>query len=257
MSLPFFYLLDVVLLSRLILTFNDEAMTSRQAIIMAVVQVAGLAVFQINAVLLAPLLVLALLNALSYFAEQRWADKTNESRLLSLLVQIIAISILTSAWLGLTFSPGLPALIARLGGYTTLFKFDGTQVKWPAHSAVLLGLLLVTNESNILIRYIFHLFKLEPKQEPVTNPEDEDEEKSIDTRQYNAGRLIGILERVIVYALVLNAQYGAIGLILAAKSVTRFKDLEKREMAEYVLIGTLLSTLLAMVAGWLVATILP
>jgi len=54
-----------------------------------------------------------------------------------------------------------------------------------------------------------------------------------------------------IYFLILNNQFGAIGLVLAAKSFTRFKELENREFAEYVLIGTLLSTLLAMMIGLL------
>jgi hypothetical protein len=252
MSLPFFYLLDVVLLSRLILTFSDEPVTRRQVIIMALVQIAGLALFEINAALLAPLFVLVLINALHYLSEQYWKANTNGLRLLSLVVQAAALSVLASQWLGLAFNPGLPAFVARLGGYSTLFGFAGAPIDWQTRCAVLLGLLLVINESNILIRYIFRIFKLEPKKRPAANPEDADEEKPIDTREYNAGRIIGILERVIVYFLVLNAQYGAIGLILAAKGVTRFRGLDEREIAEYVLIGTLLSTLLAMLVGWVV-----
>jgi hypothetical protein len=80
---------------------------------------------------------------------------------------------------------------------------------------------------------------------------------SIDKREYNAGRVIGILERVLIYYLVMNAQFAAIGLILAAKGFTRFRELEKREFAEYVLIGTLLSTLLAMVTAGMAQLLLP
>ena len=38
-------------------------------------------------------------------------------------------------------------------------------------------------------------------------------------------------------------------LIFAAKSIARFEDLKKREFAEYYLIGTLSSILLAMLLG--------
>jgi len=58
--------------------------------------------------------------------------------------------------------------------------------------------------------------------------------------------VIGILERILVYYLVLNLQFTAIGFIIAAKSFARFKELEKREYAEYVLIGTLASTIIAL-----------
>ena len=39
------------------------------------------------------------------------------------------------------------------------------------------------------------------------------------------------------------------GFVLAAKSFARFKELDKREFAEYVLIGTLISMILAIVAA--------
>jgi hypothetical protein len=55
------------------------------------------------------------------------------------------------------------------------------------------------------------------------------------------GRIIGILERSIVFVLVVRGNISAVGLILAAKAIARFKDLDKRDFAEYVLIGTLLS----------------
>jgi len=44
-------------------------------------------------------------------------------------------------------------------------------------------------------------------------------------------------------------EYGAVGWIIAAKSLARFKALEEREFAEYFLIGTLASFLLAVLAG--------
>ena len=46
------------------------------------------------------------------------------------------------------------------------------------------------------------------------------------------GNLIGKLERVIVTILVLLNQYGVIGLVLTAKSIARFKQLEDKTFAE-------------------------
>ncbi len=42
-----------------------------------------------------------------------------------------------------------------------------------------------------------------------------------------------------------------IGFILAAKAFARSKELENRSFAEYVLLGTLVSTLIAILAGQL------
>jgi hypothetical protein len=70
------------------------------------------------------------------------------------------------------------------------------------------------------------------------------------------GRIIGILERLLVFFLVAQGEWGAVGLVVAAKSIIRFKDLEQRNFAEYYLIGTLTSLLLAGVAGGLARVIL-
>lgn len=59
-----------------------------------------------------------------------------------------------------------------------------------------------------------------------------------------AGRIIGQLERGLVFLLVLCDEAGAIGFLVAAKSVFRFGDLkaaDERKESEYVIIGTLMS----------------
>jgi hypothetical protein len=53
-----------------------------------------------------------------------------------------------------------------------------------------------------------------------------------------------------------KAQHSAIGFVLAAKAFARFKELEDREFAEYVLIGTLLSSSVAVAIGILVRFVL-
>lgn len=58
------------------------------------------------------------------------------------------------------------------------------------------------------------------------------------------GRVIGRLERLMIFMLVLAGQVGAIGLLIAAKSVLRFNELARgqdRSVSEYVIIGTLAS----------------
>jgi len=66
-----------------------------------------------------------------------------------------------------------------------------------------------------------------------------------------AGRLIGILERMAMLTLVALGEWSALGFILAAKSVARFKELEDREFAEAYLVGTLTSFLVAGASGLL------
>ena len=67
-----------------------------------------------------------------------------------------------------------------------------------------------------------------------------------------AGRWIGILERLLVYVLVLSGQAAAAGIVVAAKSILRFPEIssEPKQIApEYVLVGSLASWLLAFAAG--------
>lgn len=71
----------------------------------------------------------------------------------------------------------------------------------------------------------------------------------------SAGKYIGILERLFVFTFILTGNWGAIGFLLAAKSVFRFGDLREskdRKLTEYILIGTLLSFGIAVATAMLV-----
>lgn len=64
----------------------------------------------------------------------------------------------------------------------------------------------------------------------------------------NNGAIIGFLERIIIVILISVNQYSAIGFILTAKSVARYNKIsEDAKFGEYYLIGTLYSTLFAIV----------
>jgi Protein of unknown function (DUF3307) len=67
------------------------------------------------------------------------------------------------------------------------------------------------------------------------------------------GATIGILERLIVCVLVLTGQAAAIGFVIAAKTLARFRQLDDRHFAEYYLVGTLASVTLALATS-LIAT---
>jgi len=74
------------------------------------------------------------------------------------------------------------------------------------------------------------------------------EGKSIADQRQKAGRYIGILERYLTVIFFLLGQYTAIAFTLTAKSIARFKELEKADFAEQYLIGTLVSQLLAIIS---------
>lgn len=80
-------------------------------------------------------------------------------------------------------------------------------------------------------------------------PAWEPQEDRQGTEDLQAGRTIGVLERWIVLLLALASQWSAIALVIGAKSIARFEDLKKRPFAEYFLVGTLASVLVAIALG--------
>jgi hypothetical protein len=68
----------------------------------------------------------------------------------------------------------------------------------------------------------------------------------------DAGKYIGILERILVFVFVVLDHWEAVGFLITAKSVFRFGDLKEskhRKLTEYILIGTLISFGIAITVG--------
>jgi hypothetical protein len=110
--------------------------------------------------------------------------------------------------------------------------------------AVTTGVLLATGFSGAIVARLVQPFLLQLEAARTGTPEQ---------RGFaNGGRTIGLLERLLVFLFVLGGQPGAVGFLFAAKSVFRFGEIKERENrmeAEYILIGTMLSFLLALLSG--------
>lgn len=68
----------------------------------------------------------------------------------------------------------------------------------------------------------------------------------------DAGKYIGILERILVFIFIIVNHWEAVGFLITAKSVFRFGDLKEsktRQLTEYILIGTLISFGIAIITG--------
>ena len=63
------------------------------------------------------------------------------------------------------------------------------------------------------------------------------------------GATIGVLERLLIVTFVLVGAEAAIGFVIAAKTIARFRLLDDRDFAEYYLLGTLASVSVAIVTG--------
>ena len=104
------------------------------------------------------------------------------------------------------------------------------------------GILLLTMPASIIIKNIISIWT---PHENSTNEAD----------LQNAGKYIGILERLFVFFFIITGNFASIGFLMAAKSIFRFGDLTQakdRKLTEYVLIGTLMSFATAIAAGFLV-----
>lgn len=82
------------------------------------------------------------------------------------------------------------------------------------------------------------------------------EERAGREAERRLGLTIGWLERTLVLSAVLSSSPTTVGLIVAAKSIVRFKKLDDERFAEYFLLGTFLSLLLALGGGLLLRWLL-
>ena len=87
---------------------------------------------------------------------------------------------------------------------------------------------------------------------PSNSSSDLQRALTINTVELNHGRLIGYIERLIPILLVANGQYTALAFFFAAKGLIRSKDIEKRPWADYLILGSLTSFLVAVAVGLLV-----
>src|SRR5690606_12358123 len=65
-----------------------------------------------------------------------------------------------------------------------------------------------------------------------------------------AGKYIGMLERLFIFIFIITSFWEGVGFLLAAKSIFRFGDLKENKelkLTEYILIGTLISFGMAVV----------
>ena len=85
---------------------------------------------------------------------------------------------------------------------------------------------------------------------PVGRTGSPEAEQQIDEEEYKAGRVIGMLERGLIFLIIyFTSDLSAVGFVLAAKGFIRIRQLHDRKFSEYMLIGTLASVLCAVVVA--------
>lgn len=79
---------------------------------------------------------------------------------------------------------------------------------------------------------------------------DENDSGPQDMKDVGLGRIIGILERIVILTAIFSEKHSLIPMLLTAKSIVRFPEVAKgKRFAEYYLIGTLTSFILALLTG--------
>lgn len=101
---------------------------------------------------------------------------------------------------------------------------------------VLTGVLILGKPANIFIKRTLEQYK-------ITETGKAENEAS-----NKVGSLIGTLERLLAFIFILIGEVSAVGFLLAAKSILRFRDSDTVK-TEYVLAGTLLSFGIAVIVG--------
>lgn len=222
--------LSTVLISRLFYIFGRQAIIWPKIFATILLQVLPVACTQFSPVFFYFIALIFAINLPGLLLEKR-TDNLLRWRAISLLIFLL----FWTAGIVILPTPEISIFLANLLQQTPVANTGKIAVT----SA---GFLLAVSEANLLLQTVLQRLDFTPKIEQKTS-------LVIDRKTFNAGRIIGMLERALIFIFVLNAQFGAIGFVLVAKGITRFKELDKRSFAEYVLIGTLMSVLIALVVA--------
>lgn len=151
--------------------------------------------------------------------------------LASFLVDQVAHVICIGIVVFIAISKGLDVVLSKNYGWV--------------NSVCLYALVLILNgkPANLMIKHLLRAYS-------VPSPKEADE-SNVSIR---SGKLIGNLERWLIIVFMLCGQYEAIGFLIAAKSIIRYKDGDISK-TEYVLAGTLISVFMAVISGILLIKI--
>lgn len=220
-------ILNLILIPRVFVLFSNRVLTLPRVLVLLSPLVAILILFEVSLLILGLVFLYCIIVFLSYNRE-RLNGQNDFFRILSLFVYVIVVVVTGAVWDG-----------------ELRFRFELQDAAFGILNIYMFGFLFVLNEVNLIVRFVLIKLNLIPK----------DNEENSNSEQ-NAGRVIGLLERSIIYILVIFGEFTVIGIVIAAKGLSRFKKMEDRNFAEYVLIGTLCSFLSVILIFLLVKTLL-
>lgn len=150
---------------------------------------------------------------------------TNQSLTWFLLDQALHLIVIVSLWV---YSSGiyLPEFVSQYFNSPAIFAFAVAIIFLSGPSGLIIGMATERWRSSL----------------------DIDDKETLK----DAGKWIGILERLLIFIFITANQFAAVGLLIAAKSILRFGDIKNpkdKNISEYFIIGTLLSYGIAIVTG--------
>lgn len=141
----------------------------------------------------------------------------------------------------------------------TPFQFNPEWIYQPHVLLVVTAVLCLLSPTSYAIKFFISKWAPWPLKSSVEGTHIPSITKTEEESLENAGRIIGMIERILIFSFILLDKWQAIGFLLAAKSIFRFGQLntaKDRRLTEYVLIGTLLSFFIAIMLAVIVVTLL-
>ncbi|RPH93284.1 MAG: hypothetical protein EHM72_16480 [Calditrichaeota bacterium] len=194
---------------------------------------------------------LSTIHALQILLEKK-ADNVMSARILEFLLIMTAGSFFFGLFDRMIFFNEFSRKIIQTVAHHNALLSHLTTREFKRVILYLFALLILVNEANNLIRYVLGLIKAEPRTK-IVPPAALDK---VDVQELHRGKVIGVIERILFFFFVITGNYTSIAFILTAKGFTRYKELDDKNFAEYVLIGTLLSSTLSIVWAYYIKGIL-
>ena len=166
--------------------------------------------------------------------KSRFGGQSGRELVLFTADQAFHLAVILGGWIGLLLTAGVP---------DTPFASDVQRSLVMKTAIVASGFAFVANGGSGIVEGV-----LEPLRKQLDPGENA-------TGLEGSGRKIGMLERVLALVLILLDQWAAMVLLVAVKSIARFEELKVRRFAEYYLVGTLSSLIVAVATGLLMRTL--
>lgn len=201
--------------------------------VVTIVHLAAVAPYLSGPVLLA-VLAIGGLHTVIDGVKNRFGGQPGRGLMLFAADQALHLAVIVGGWIGLLLTAGVPDMP---------FASDVQRSFVMETAIVASGFAFVANGGSGIVEGV-----LEPLRQQFDSGEDA-------AGLEGSGRKIGILERVLALVLILLDQWAAMVLLVAVKSIARFEELKVRRFAEYYLVGTLASLIVAVATGLLLRSL--